>query len=731
MNLYQNNAFRVLGLLTNATTDQIVARANEIKVKRSVNFDGGYEYDFPWLGALDRSEENIVSALQRLEDPVRRIKQELSWFWQESEPDSQAIKALSNRQIKEAFAIWLKVSGLNVANLFEKEISPLSTPEALVALHNLFVLFQATLLRNELMAKEDQAIVLLDNPPNSQECWAIALRIFNFLHNNEKYWQVVKKRIDQMGDRRVQNISMDEIKESALNNALSAHFSLMTKALGNKDLSTLDNHIEILENANMPVDLYRSGLSLVLNSRIESINLLCDEFVREKKVADDKGDGSVYKSLFYKYRDSAKPLIEDCKSVDRKGMTDFVVSREKFAKSFHQLSWKLNKSGDALGALESINEAYKNLYSDALKMECEKDAQRIMEDALEHYSQEATKLIVPLTGTLGDKAPVDQILNIKEQYINQVKSVFSTGEVFMTDKLQSLLRQLVAKELQLISVEVHDKYQAYEHAQNIIKEAIDWAVEAKNDAFKQQLESVKNDWLKAFELKSRPRFVIEESRRKPVLAWVVGCVLIIAAIFSLHTAIELSSKTPALPPKDVAKISSPSEEPIKDSPKVSGAQASPLAQAPSVVTKALPTAAAVVVPAVVATQAQATTVRENPSGVAVEMPVTSTDQALLSEAAEVKADIDAHKEKIKAMETELDMRRRENEVRQASIDRLDNKIGTNPDSPEYNFWVSEHNDLVREQNAAIEAAKQMYKDYQNEFTRQQDRIISYNERFAR
>ncbi len=727
MNLYQNNAFRVLGLLTNATTAEIVARANEIKVKKSVNFDGGYEYDFPWLGVLDRSEENIASALQRLEDPVRRIKQELSWFWLQSDADRQALKALSARQLKNAFAIWLKESGLTQENLSEKEISPLTTPEALVALHNLFVLLQSSLLRNELNPDKDAAFVLLENDTNPQENWAIALRVFNFLHTNVKFWELVKKRIDAMQDRRVQNISMEEIKESALNNALSGHFFLMTKALGNKDLPMLDKHIEILENANMPVDLYKSGLNLVLNSRIESINALCDEFVRERKVAEDKGDGSLYKSLFYKYRDSAKPLIEDCNIVDRKGMTDFGVSREKFAKSFQQLSWKLNKSGDALGALESMNEAYKNLYSDALKMECEKDAERIIKDAVEQYSAQATKLIHPENG----KAPLDQVLNIKEQYLNQVKSVFSTGEVFMTNKLEGLLRELVAKELQLISVEVHDKYQAYEHADEIIKEAMDWADQANNDAFKKELEAVKRDWLEGIETRTtKPRIIIEESRQKPVFAWAVGMALIVAAIFSVAVAMQLSSKTPLPPSTVTAKTSASQEEPMKSSSEKTALPTSSSTNASSMLMKAAPAVIAVA-PAVLPSQAQAQMARENPLPVVVEMPLSVQDETLIAQAAEVKSQISAHKDKIKSMETELEMLRRENEVRQASIDRLDNKIGTNPDSVEYNFWVNEHNELVREQNQAIEVAKEKYRQYQEEFKRQQDMIMSYNERFAR
>jgi hypothetical protein len=726
MNLYQNNAFRVLGLLTNVTTAEIMARANEINVKKSVDFDSGYEYDFPWLGPLDRSEENITSAVQRLEDPVRRIKQELSWFWLQSDSDRQALKGLTNQQFKPAFETWVKASGLTVDQISDKEISPLTTPEALTALHNLFVLFQATLLRNELKAPEDQMIVLLENSAHSEKNWEVALRLFNFLHNKEQFWSLVKTRIAGMQDRRVQNISLDEIKESALNNALSAHFFLITKALSAKNLPMLDKHIEILENANMPIDLYKSGLNLVLNSRIANINSLCEEFVRERKVAEDKGDGALYKSLFYKYRDSGQSLIEDCKIVDRKGMTDFVVTREKYAKSFHQLSWKLNKCGDALGALESMGEAYKNLYSDALKMECEKDAERILHDAVEQYSNAATKMISPLQG----KVPLEQILDNKAHYLDQVRSVFSMGEVFMTDKLQSLLRELVAKELKLISVEVHNKYQAYEHAQSIMKEAIGWAEEAKNDSFKEELETIKRQWVKDVVKVDDVPVVEAKAKSVPIVPWAVALGICIVVIVVINSGVKTSPQIPVPPVAVNVPVSASQDEPLRPAieqvvpANVPGTGSSGLIKAAAV--------AAVVAPVVLpASSAQAQVITDSGILVPVEIPLSAIDQELLAEASKVKAEIVEHKEKIRTMEEELNLRKREIDVRQASIDRLDNKIGTNPDSQEYNFWVNEHNDLVREQNQALEMSKEMYKDYQMQFKRQQDMINSYNERFAR
>jgi len=70
---YQNNAFRILGLRSNVSMHEIMKRVNEIKVKISLGMEIVYEYDFPWMGKLDRNEHSVINALQRLENPISRL----------------------------------------------------------------------------------------------------------------------------------------------------------------------------------------------------------------------------------------------------------------------------------------------------------------------------------------------------------------------------------------------------------------------------------------------------------------------------------------------------------------------------------------------------------------------------------------------------------------------------------------------------------------------------------
>ena len=78
---YQNNAFRIIGLTSDVSIKEITQRVNEIKVKKSLDIDVSYEFDFSRMGQIDRSEQNVINALQRLENPITRLKEEIFWFW--------------------------------------------------------------------------------------------------------------------------------------------------------------------------------------------------------------------------------------------------------------------------------------------------------------------------------------------------------------------------------------------------------------------------------------------------------------------------------------------------------------------------------------------------------------------------------------------------------------------------------------------------------------------------
>ena len=84
-----------------ASSPEIQLRADEICVRGKLGKTCRYEYDFPWMGPLDRSEEAVRDAAQRLSDPLRRMREELGWFWVWGQTDQDALARLSKNNLAE------------------------------------------------------------------------------------------------------------------------------------------------------------------------------------------------------------------------------------------------------------------------------------------------------------------------------------------------------------------------------------------------------------------------------------------------------------------------------------------------------------------------------------------------------------------------------------------------------------------------------------------------------
>lgn len=139
---YENNAFRVLGITPSASMKDIMQRVNEIKVKESLGMQAAYDYDFAWMGPVDRSAQGAISALQRLENPISRLKEEMCWFWFYTEKDKQAIEYLVAGNRQSAHEIWKEVASYGGDG-----------DHSISALFNQFVLAHSSVIGKEIILK--------------------------------------------------------------------------------------------------------------------------------------------------------------------------------------------------------------------------------------------------------------------------------------------------------------------------------------------------------------------------------------------------------------------------------------------------------------------------------------------------------------------------------------------------------------------------------------------------
>ncbi|OLT30784.1 hypothetical protein BJF79_09275 [Actinomadura sp. CNU-125] len=198
--LYRRNPFRVADLSVHATARDVRRRTEELRVKARLGADTGADTGGgTGLLPLRRrpAPDSVQDALQRLRDPVRRIEDELFWFWPahneavEGARD-EALDALRERRIHDAERLWAE---------------PGPGRAAAVAAHNLAVLKHAQALDGYLDA--DTAA----DGPGGRDLWKPALRHWRTVLDTDAFWDLVAARARAANDPRLGPGTADELRE--------------------------------------------------------------------------------------------------------------------------------------------------------------------------------------------------------------------------------------------------------------------------------------------------------------------------------------------------------------------------------------------------------------------------------------------------------------------------------------------------------------------------------------
>lgn len=333
---YQNNAFRILGLEPNVSMKEITKRVNEIKVKISLGMDVEYKYDFPFMGPLVRDEQSVLKALQKLENPISRLKEEIFWFWLETENDNKAIDCIIHKQRKVANNIWK--NQIAEGNITENSIS---------AYFNQIILLHSSVIREANTVYQESKgtthkkknISLSENHWNN---WRIVIDRLILLDKNNIFWDMIQKKVERIADLRLSKIKINEIRNNFLNDIVQPNFFLISQALNNKEYSTIKNHLNLFYNSyipdasKIPIEVLREGFNKILASHTNFLNEYTDgaevEFKKIKK--DSKNLGKLIESiidLYHKFISETKNIIYEGNLVDIKNISDFSLAKDKAA----------------------------------------------------------------------------------------------------------------------------------------------------------------------------------------------------------------------------------------------------------------------------------------------------------------------------------------------------------------------------------------------------------------
>lgn len=428
---YQNNSFRVLGLQPNVSMSEIMQRVNEIKVKKSLGMDVAYEYDFPWMGALDRSEQNVINALQRLENPVSRLREEIFWFWFETDCDVQAINFLAqnNRQAahntwktlvtaedptKKSMSAFMNQAILAHSSVIGKEIIVRygeETSDYRIALGSesggLYCpkckrkydttwkacLYCSSKLRNASNEKTiKQKKRNIDFDETHWRNWRFVINRLTLVASKKIFWEIVKKKAEKINDPRLSCSKVDEIGDNFLQDIAEANVTFMSQALISRDYERAKQHSGLLNGASLPSEVLRKGFNRALMSQVSLLNRYSQNATKdlEKVERSEKNAGRAVINIYSKLADNVTDVIYEGNLVDINSISDFALAKDGLAKVVRDSAIVLNnilvadtalsqkeKENEYFCAYEMIKKAFQYAGTTYTKQKYEKDEELI------------------------------------------------------------------------------------------------------------------------------------------------------------------------------------------------------------------------------------------------------------------------------------------------------------------------------------------------------------------
>lgn len=110
MKLIQNNPFRVVGVLANASEREIQKNKSKIKAYSKIGKTIDFDLDFPVLDKINRNENQIHQALSDLEQNQSKLNHSIFWFLKTTPFDETAMAYLIQGNVEKALFIWDKIT---------------------------------------------------------------------------------------------------------------------------------------------------------------------------------------------------------------------------------------------------------------------------------------------------------------------------------------------------------------------------------------------------------------------------------------------------------------------------------------------------------------------------------------------------------------------------------------------------------------------------------------------
>ncbi|MFC1708440.1 hypothetical protein ACFL2J_00070 [Candidatus Omnitrophota bacterium] len=385
---------------------EVLKRVNEIKVKKSLGMDVAYDFDFPWMGPIDRSEQNVLNALQRLENPLTRIKEELFWFWLDTETDKKAIDYLISGERQGAHNIWKEVIASN-SEFNIRSISAFVNQTILAhssVIGKEFILkygddltqqsesldcpkckktfsedFKFCIYCGERLVIEKKTVELKQRSTNLNDIhwknWRFVISKLFLVYSSDGFWNLIDERIKKIDDPRTAKLEIRQLRDDFLKEVSNVNFTFISSALFAKDAERLKQHSNLINGTSMPYEILRDGFNKALSSRIELLNKL-SKSASEKTVKTK--DLNELLNICREFKNDISLLFNECNIVDINCVSDFAIARDNISEVLRNIAIKINnKFNDYAKACPILNDAIQYASSTYLKQSLKKDEETL------------------------------------------------------------------------------------------------------------------------------------------------------------------------------------------------------------------------------------------------------------------------------------------------------------------------------------------------------------------
>jgi hypothetical protein len=229
--VYRFNAFRILGIGVDATPRDLAQRKDKLRIMEKLNMKDGAGGALPLVPPP--GADATRAALQRLHDPVRRLVDELFWFWPHElgrSAGDAALLALGRQDVQVALDTWLRQESYQ--------------SESNVSVHNLAVLFHTQALDLEGAAATRD--LTADERKKRDQCWRETGRRWKRLLGQEGFWSRLSARIRDLQDPRLTTGTSRRFRESLPLALLSISAHLAVEAAERGAYEDAKRHTQIM-----------------------------------------------------------------------------------------------------------------------------------------------------------------------------------------------------------------------------------------------------------------------------------------------------------------------------------------------------------------------------------------------------------------------------------------------------------------------------------------------------